>query len=160
MAFARIEEEKDHLQQAKVEPLKHALDRSEVMPCYLQQEKFLSEQQDVLTQCYEERRSLASERAEVSLLQKKAIVREQRESQKSIKSGAELEASLSHAREESARVAAEGAEVRREVEQLRGERAALERDQEKMEAFGLEVQRRAQEVEEMCQVQRNGGSEQ
>ena len=48
------------------------------------QEKFLSEQQEVLAQCYEERRSLAAERAELSVLQKRALEREQRETQKSL----------------------------------------------------------------------------
>ena len=45
------------------------------------------EQREVLAQCYEERRSLASERAELSLLQKRALEREQRESKKSIQVG-------------------------------------------------------------------------
>ena len=48
------------------------------------QEKFLSEQQEVLAQCYEERRSLAAERAELSVLQKRALEREQRVTQKSL----------------------------------------------------------------------------
>lgn len=38
----------------------------------------------MLSQCYEERRSLATERAELSVLQKRALEREQRETQKSI----------------------------------------------------------------------------
>ena len=42
------------------------------------------EQREVLAQCYEERRSLASERAELSLLQKRALEREQRDAKKSI----------------------------------------------------------------------------
>ena len=38
----------------------------------------------MLSQCYEERRSLATERAELSVLQKRALEREQRETQKSL----------------------------------------------------------------------------
>ena len=38
----------------------------------------------MLSQCYEERRSLATERAELSVLQKSALEREQRETQKSL----------------------------------------------------------------------------
>lgn len=55
---------------------------SDNLVCF--QEKFLSEQQEVLSQCYEERRSLAAERAELSVLQKRALEREQRETQKSL----------------------------------------------------------------------------
>ena len=55
---------------------------SDNLVCF--QEKFLSEQQEVLSQCYEERRSLAAERAELSVLQKKALEREKRETQKSL----------------------------------------------------------------------------
>ena len=38
----------------------------------------------MLSQCYEERRSLAAERAELSVLQKRALEREKRETQKSL----------------------------------------------------------------------------
>ena len=55
---------------------------SDNLVCF--QEKFLSEQQEVLSKCYEERRSLAAERAELSVLQKKALEREKRETQKSL----------------------------------------------------------------------------
>ena len=55
---------------------------SDFLVCF--QEKFLSEQQEVLAQCYEERRSLAAERAELSVLQKRALEREQKETQKSL----------------------------------------------------------------------------
>ena len=41
-------------------------------------ERFLVEQREVLAKCYEERRSLASERAEVEVLKKKVQEREQR----------------------------------------------------------------------------------
>ena len=63
-SLRKMEEDRDQLQQAK--------------------EKFLAEQQEVLAQCYEERRSLAAERAELSLLQKRALEREQRDTQKSL----------------------------------------------------------------------------
>ena len=55
---------------------------SDFLVCF--QEKFLSEQQEILAQCYEERRSLAAERAELSVLQKRALEREQKETQKSL----------------------------------------------------------------------------
>ena len=55
---------------------------SDNLVCF--QEKFLSEQQEVLSKCYEERRSLAAERAELSVLQKRALEREKRETQKSL----------------------------------------------------------------------------
>ena len=48
------------------------------------QEKFLSEQREVLTQCYEERRELAAERAELSMLQRRALEREQKETQRNL----------------------------------------------------------------------------
>jgi len=38
----------------------------------------------VLTQCYEERRSLAAEKAELSMLQRRALEREQKEKQRSL----------------------------------------------------------------------------
>lgn len=60
----KMEEDRDQLQQAK--------------------EKFLAEQRDVLTKCYEERRSLAADRAELEVLKKKAQEREQRDSQKTL----------------------------------------------------------------------------
>lgn len=59
-----MEEDRDQLQQAK--------------------EKFLAEQRDVLAKCYEERRSLAADRAELEVLKKKAQEREQRDSQKTL----------------------------------------------------------------------------
>ena len=48
------------------------------------QEKFLEEQRGVLGQCYEERMALAGERAEVTLLQRRALEREQRDTQKNL----------------------------------------------------------------------------
>ena len=47
-------------------------------------EKFLTEQQEILSRCYEERRSITSERAGLSVLQKKALERERRDKQLSI----------------------------------------------------------------------------
>lgn len=38
----------------------------------------------MLTQCYEERRSLAAEKAELSMLQRRALEREQKEKQRSL----------------------------------------------------------------------------
>jgi len=38
----------------------------------------------VLKQCYEERRSLAAEKAELSMLQRRALEREQKEKQRSL----------------------------------------------------------------------------
>ena len=38
----------------------------------------------MLTQCYEERRSLAAEKAELSVLQRRALEREQKEKQRSL----------------------------------------------------------------------------
>lgn len=64
-SLKRIEEDKDHLQQAK--------------------ERFLSEQCDVLSKCYEERRALASERAEIAVLQKRMQEKEEMESKKSLR---------------------------------------------------------------------------
>ena len=47
-------------------------------------EKFLVEQRDVLAKCYEERRSLAAERAELDVMKKAAHEREQRHKESSI----------------------------------------------------------------------------
>ena len=60
----RIEEDKETLQQAK--------------------ERFLTEQREVLTKCYEERRTLASEKAEVTVLQKRMQEKEQLASTKNL----------------------------------------------------------------------------
>lgn len=57
----KLETERERLEQAK--------------------EKFLSEQQDILSRCYEERRSVASEKASLSVLQQKALEREKRDKQ-------------------------------------------------------------------------------
>ena len=63
-----------------------------------------------------------------------------------------MEASLSHLREESTRIATEDARVREEGEKVKREREVLERNREKLEVFGREIQQRSQEVEEMCKV--------
>ncbi len=46
------------------------------------QEKFLTEQHQLLSQCLTERHSLAAERAQLTVLQRKASEREQREAQR------------------------------------------------------------------------------
>lgn len=53
----KLETERDKLQQSK--------------------EKLLVEQKEILSQCYEERKSLAAQRVELSVLHKKALEREQ-----------------------------------------------------------------------------------
>jgi len=47
-------------------------------------EKCLSEQQEMLSRCYEERHAIAAERAELTVIQKKAAEREQRDKQLSL----------------------------------------------------------------------------
>ena len=47
-------------------------------------EKYLLEQRDVLAKCYEERRSLAAERAELEVMKKKVQEKEQRDSQRNM----------------------------------------------------------------------------
>ena len=95
---------------------------------------------------------LASERAELSVLQKRALEREQKGLQKSLQSEAEVEAGLAHLQEENVRVGVEAARVRGERESVRREMEGLEAEREKLQLFGLEVQQRSKEVEEMCQV--------
>ena len=60
----KMEEDREQLQQAR--------------------EKFLLEQREVLGKCYEERRRLASERAELEVVKKRAKEREERDSQRSL----------------------------------------------------------------------------
>ena len=60
----KMEEDREQLQQAR--------------------EKFLLEQREVLSKCYEERRRLASERAELEVMKKRAKEREERDSQRSL----------------------------------------------------------------------------
>lgn len=60
----RMEEDREQLQQAR--------------------EKFLLEQREVLGKCYEERRSLAAERAQLEVVKKRAKEREDMDSQKSL----------------------------------------------------------------------------
>lgn len=50
----------------------------------LTKEKFLAEQQEILTKCYEEQRVVAAERSELALMKKKAEERETREKRISI----------------------------------------------------------------------------
>ncbi len=116
------------------------------------QDNFLSEQQDVLSHCYEEQRTLASERAELSVLQKRALEQEQTGLQRKLRSEAELEAGLVHLKEENVRVGVEAARMREEGEGLRREREGLEAEREKLKVLGLEVQQQSREAEEMCQV--------
>ena len=53
------------------------------------QEKFLTEQHQLLSQCLTERHSLAAERAQLTVLQRKASEREQREVQRNQEVGRE-----------------------------------------------------------------------
>jgi len=53
------------------------------------QEKFLTEQHQLLSQCLTERHSLAAERAQLAVLQRKASEREQREAQRNQEVGKE-----------------------------------------------------------------------
>ena len=62
--LSKMEEERDQLQRSR--------------------EKFLVEQKEVLAKCYEERRSVATERAEMEILKRRLKEQEQRNSQKSL----------------------------------------------------------------------------
>lgn len=55
------------------------------------QEKFLTEQQQLLSQCLTERHSLATERAQLTVLQRKASEKEHREAQRNQEVGMEGE---------------------------------------------------------------------
>ena len=60
---------------------KMAEDREQIQQA---REKFLSEQREVLGKCYEERRRLATERAELEVVKKRARERDERDSLKSL----------------------------------------------------------------------------
>lgn len=127
-ALRRLADEGEQLQQAK--------------------EKFLEEQRGVLGQCYEERRVLAGERAEVTLLQRRALEREQRDTQKNLQADAELEAVEASARVERARVASETARLREDQDRLKCEQQALVAGRARVEELQAAVSKRAAEMEQ------------
>ena len=122
ITMSKLEEQRTELQQAR--------------------EHFLKEQQEILAKCYEEQRVVASERAQATLLRKRAEERDERERGKSVQ--------LS---EESARVSREREELTRLQEVLEVERKSLQTDREKLEVFAKEIHKRSEEIDQLCKVQ-------
>ncbi len=64
----------------------------------------------------------------------------------------ERKTSLTHLNKESERLSTEQLEGRKLQEELRMERKSIDADRERLEAFAEEIQKRSQEVDELCKV--------
>ncbi|RDD37917.1 Fas-binding factor 1 [Trichoplax sp. H2] len=117
------------------------------------------EQKEILAQCYEERRLLAAERAELLRNQNLSSYRQQTEQNKALKTEADMEVSIVELAKKKAEVEAERAGLQREREQLMKEQNAVELNKQNVEKLKnnitkmeIDISKRAQEVEHLSKI--------
>ncbi|XP_068673186.1 fas-binding factor 1 homolog isoform X2 [Montipora foliosa] len=115
------------------------------------------EQRTTMSQIQEERRALATERAQLTSAQRDLISREKLKTETSVQAEADLGATATRIKEDTAAISVREARMKQEEEKLRREKQEFERnrsgfdeERDRIGKLGLEVQKRSREIEELC----------
>ncbi|XP_022788434.1 fas-binding factor 1 homolog isoform X3 [Stylophora pistillata] len=131
-----------------------SLQRAEIQRA---RDDLVREQRTAMSQIQEERRSLATERAQLSSAHRDLISREKLKTETSVQAEADLGATAVKIKEDAAALNVREAQLKQEEERMRREKEELERkrigfqeERDRVGRLGLEVQKRSREIEELC----------
>ncbi|XP_064608004.1 fas-binding factor 1 homolog [Liolophura sinensis] len=120
-------------------------------------DSLLQEQKMILSQLYEERRTMAEERNQLTAAQRAQREREQQHSIKYVKADAEYEVTMKSVSEERARSEARQRELAKTEEHIRAQQASLDteklrlqQEQNRLSELALQLKQRSAEVERMA----------